>query len=127
MSFSSDTHLLLLVHFFCTKLAPLCFHKCLNSCGKDSRKCWKHSSEILIASCGFFFFMNLFHQILMVAIAFLSDKTSLVISSKFWHQQDILPKRTAANWMFHKKKIQRLLCMNIPVDQYFLKYSNQPV
>lgn len=56
--------------------------------------------------------------------------------SDLWHQQGILAQGTAAHWLFLSLfffliflcKHQRCLCEGkIPVDQHFLKYSNQSI
>ncbi len=65
-----------------------------------------------------------------VTVAFLSSITSLSIL--LWHQQGIFGHTTAAHWIFSLFrtilcKPLRWLCMKIPVDQQFFKYSDQPV
>ncbi len=49
-----------------------------------------------------------------------------------WHRQGIFAQRSAAHWIFSffrtlLCKPWRWLCMKIPVDQQFLKYSDQLV
>ncbi len=54
------------------------------------------------------------------------------LTSDLWHQQGIFVHTTAAHWIF--SLFRTLLCqttrwlgVKIPVDQQFLKYSDQPV
>ncbi len=48
-------------------------------------------------------------------------------SSDLWHQQGIFIHTTAAHLIFSLFRSVRWLCVKIPVDQQFLKYSDQPV
>lgn len=58
------------------------------------------------------------------------------LSPYLWHQHIIFTHRTAADWIFSClffcfwtifSKIERCLCGKTPLNQQFLKYSDQPV
>ncbi len=65
-------------------------------------------------------------------LPFPSSQTSRLISSDLWHQNGVFVHTTTAHWIFSLSwtipcEPQRWLCVKIPIDQQFLKYSDQPV
>ncbi len=132
---------------------PFCLQNCINS----SARCWKHSSEILVhidmilsrSWCRFIGCTSM----MRISRSTTSQRCSIGLrsgdcgghlrkvnslscsrnqSEMIWAFWGIFVHTTATHWIFSLFrtslcKPQRWLWMKIPVDQQFLKYSDQPV